>query len=108
MANLSNEEILKLLNDPEVSTGGGRGSRGPRVDPTADRTIKTWFKLNHHMCGTDCEHRQADGNVNHRACWNPDCSDPRDSDNPNSLRIVVEVKGQWICRYCFLTNYLLS
>lgn len=102
---LTNDQILDLLNDETAKQGGGR--RGPRVDPTAERTIKNWFKLNHHMCGTSCEHRSETLNLNNGcACWNPNCKDTRDPDNPQSLRIVVLVKDQYICRYCFLTGYL--
>jgi len=106
MSSLSNEAIQALLKDEADRQASGR-SRGPKVDPTLDRTIPTWYKLNHHMCLSDCPHRQEEGNINHKACWNPNCVDPRPSTD-GGTNIVSKVKNQYICRYCFLAGYLLD
>lgn len=108
-ASMSDDDIAALLaldaNKPK------RG--GPRKDPTEVRTAATWFKLHHNL-------------VDH-VCANPDCPDPRTTVNECSLsgkfhaadcnqqceqvedkgrKTTVEIKGHWICRYCFLAGFL--
>lgn len=100
------------------------GTRGPRVDPTADRTYTGWFRLNHHLCTPDCDHRTDPANPTAtpitntsggisgfkpgNACWNPNCEDhTRDKTKDRSVNAVARVKDQYICRYCYLANYLL-
>lgn len=107
---LSAADIGYLLKeDANRPRGGGRG---PRVDNTEERTIQNWYKLFHHFCTPDCEHREQapEGSQatqrNQRACWNVNCLDETRSIDDRGTNIVVEVKGQWICRYCFLGNYL--
>jgi hypothetical protein len=105
MSSLDPSQIAALLKEDAERATTGR--RGPKVDPTLDRTLPTWWKLNHHMCLSDCPHRQEEGNTTHKACWNPECKDPRPSSDLGT-NIVVAVKGQFICRYCFLAGYLLG
>jgi hypothetical protein len=62
-----------------------------KVDPTETRDITTWFQLNHHSREEGCE--------------NPDCTDPRKPDD-RGRKIVVSVKGQMMCRFCFLAGWL--
>lgn len=68
----------------------GRSS-GIKADPTEDRTVTTWFKLNHTRVETECD--------------NPTCTDPR-PEGDRGRKIVAQVKGQNICRYCFLQGWL--
>ena len=114
--------IAKLLQE-EASQP--TRTRGPRVDPTADRSINGWFKLLHHLCHADCEHRVNPDNPTvivkpgsgpdevivenvGAACWNPNCVDHvRDKETDRGTNIVAEVKSQFICRYCYLTSYLV-
>lgn len=112
MSSLTPEQIALLLQqEAEQPTKKGRG---PKVDPTADRSINGWFKLPHHICTTDCEHRidpnnrTFDGIEGHigDSCWNVDCFDhTRNKETDRGAQIVAEVKGQWICRYCYLAEY---
>lgn len=104
---LSGDFISQLLSEEEkrVSTGRG-GRRGPRVDPTSVREINVWFKLPHHICHNDCEHRKEKTGNPERGCWNPDCVDPRSPETDRGVWVVVKVKEQWVCRYCFLAGYL--
>lgn len=121
--------IAKLLSE-EAAQQSTR-TRGPKVDPTLDRTYNGWFKLNTHICVPDCGygHRSDPANptakvitdingvITHiepgAACWNPNCFDKTrikdvNDDNFNrGIYVVALVKGQWICRYCYLANYLL-
>jgi hypothetical protein len=62
-----------------------------KVDPTETRDISTWFTLNHHSREEECD--------------NPNCTDPRDPDD-KGRKIVVSVKGQMCCRYCYLAGWL--
>lgn len=119
--------IARLLKEEEESP---TRSRGPKTDPTADRSYSGWSKLPHHICTPDCPHRTDLSNPTARivknpatgtieavepgaACWNLNCADDRRDKDPNSehfdngIYVVNEVKGQWICRYCYLAEYLL-
>ena|SRR5947208_13218932 len=97
---LSSDEIGKLLKQEAESPT-------KRVNKKAEllefRLINNWFKLNHHLCTPDCEHRKHAANG--RACWNPGCKDPR-SVTDRGMMIVTEIKGQQVCRYCYLAGYL--
>lgn len=89
MAELTKKQIASLL----VPAKG----RGPAKDVTEPRDVNTWFRLNHHIREERCE--------------NPNCIDPRpptkEDGTPNKGSwIVGDVKGQQICRYCFLGGYL--
>lgn len=98
---LSNDAILKLLQeDADKPRRGG----GKKTDITEERTLPVWFKLDHHLCTSVCDHRQQSPN-SEKACWNPDCKDPRPSTD-RGTNIVAEVKGQWVCRFCYLNGYL--
>lgn len=99
---LSQAQIDELLKTPTPRRGGG----GTKVDQTEVREINVWFKLNHHLCGPDCEHRAKSPTEDHAACWNPNCVDTRDKTKDRGTSIVVLVKDQYICRYCFLSGYL--
>jgi len=78
--------LIEDANKPR-RTGGGR----TKADPTEVREIAVWFKLSHHISETGCS--------------NPNCVDPRPPTDKGT-KIVTEVKGQMICRYCFLDGYL--
>jgi hypothetical protein len=67
------------------------GGRGEKTDITKIRDVTTWFKLNHY--------RREEG------CANPDCKDTRPKTDAGR-EIVAEVRGQLICRYCFLDGWL--
>lgn len=109
MSSLDQEAIAKLLAEDAAKPKRGGG---PRVDLTTTRDLQTWFKLNHHFCLSNCHHReerveQFPALAEHtRACWNPNCIDPRDPGDKGT-QALTEVKGQMICRYCFLDGYLL-
>lgn len=66
-------------------------TRQSKVDPTETRDISTWFTLNHHSREEECD--------------NPDCIDTRKKGD-RGRKIVVKVKGQFMCRYCFLDGWL--
>lgn len=101
---LSKEQAKALLiEDANKPRGGGRGTK---PDPTLVRDVVTWLKLNHHFCMKECEHRSLPGNTTGKACWNPNCVDPRLADDVGT-NMVSPVRDQWICRYCFLDGYLL-
>lgn len=103
---LDNASIAKLLTKDKAQATSGRGKRGPKIDKTETRDTATWFTLSHHMCMPDCEHRTlVEGEPLTKACQNPNCVDPRPSENRGTC-IVSEVKGQRMCRYCFLAGYL--
>jgi len=100
---LSNEQIKALLAEPTPKRGGG-GKR-KKVDPTEERVIGVWFKLDHHMCTNDCEHRKQ--SPSGKACWNTNCHDhTRTPDKDRGVNLVSLVKGQYMCRYCFLAGWL--
>lgn len=84
---------------------GRTGTRRPKEDITQNRVVNVWFKLNHHLCVNDCEHRAQ--SPKGTACWNPDCVDTRDRDN-RGVNMVALVKEQFMCRYCFLDGWLLK
>jgi|SRR5580765_3739085 len=98
---LSPDQINQLLKQEAE-----KPTRGPskKLELLDTRIVTNWFKLSHHLCMPSCEHRQnAPGD---RACWNPNCEDHTRTSNDRGTMIVVEVKGQWICRYCYLAGYL--
>lgn len=122
MTGLSPEQIALLLQ--EEASQPAR-TRKQKTDPTADRSIGAWFKLAHHLCTPDCPHRVEPSNPTAEAteakdaqgapiykpgnaCWNPNCLDEkRDKVTDRGTNIVFEVKGQMICRYCYLGGYLV-
>lgn len=86
---LSQEQILKLLAKPERSTT----SKGKKVD-TSDRTITTWFAIQHIMF---------DDEKNETAkCSNPDCTDHR------VASVCARINDVLMCRRCFLSGYKLE
>lgn len=116
MSSLTPEQIALLLQQEAQQP---TRTRGPKVDPTADRTISGWYKLQHHICTRDCEHRVDPNNPTFaqlnmskpdaigNACWNPECMDhTRNKETDRGANIVSEVKKQFICRYCYLGDYL--
>lgn len=84
MEELSKDQIKELL-----ATERGRG---PKVDLTTIRDISSWFKLN--------------AILREEGCDNPNCTDPRTSPD-RGRNVVVLIKGQHMCRYCFLEGWLL-
>lgn len=128
MSSLDPALIAKLLKEeaeaPTRTGGGGRG-RG-KADLTRVRDLLTWNKLNHHICNNTCVHRSEGDNptiprneageptgIGH-SCWNVECVDPR-SKEPNEkgefdrgTQIVCQVKGVYMCRYCYLNKWLLD
>src|SRR6266496_2663522 len=90
-------QIAKLLQEEAQQP---TRTRGTKVDPTLDRSLGAWFKLNHHVCTRDCPHRVDPNNPTFsgeegtigNACWNPDCQDhTRDKETDRGANIVVEV-----------------
>lgn len=86
---LSPEQARALLI--EDANKPRRGGGGTKADPTEVREGQVWFKLSHHISETGCS--------------NPNCVDPRPKTDKGT-KVVAEVKGQMICRYCFLDGYL--
>lgn len=82
---LGSNEIAALLAD----TPRGRGEA--KTDPTEPRNIDTWFKLNQVIKESGCE--------------NPDCKDTRPR-NDRGVNIVAEVKGKFMCRFCYLAKWM--
>jgi hypothetical protein len=109
MSALDPNQIAALLKEEALApttASGTRRVRGPKVDLTAIREINIWMKLPHHICMPDCEHRTLEGNKSEgKACWNPNCVDPRPPTDRGS-NIVAQVRGQYVCRYCFLGGWL--
>lgn len=114
---LDADTIKQLLLEQASSSSGRGGGRGrTKADPTDDRTVNGWFKLSHHLCTSDCEHRFYEINPTYNtetgkrgnSCWNPNCLDPRDKSSDRATQIVAQVKGQFICRYCYLDGYLFQ
>lgn len=124
MAGLTQEQIhLLLQEDAQTSRATGRRNK---VDLTADRSYNGWFRLQHHLCTSDCAHRldpanptvtlaagsdpasptvEAAGN----ACWNPNCLDhTRDKETDRGVNIVFPVgpNKHYVCRFCYLGGYL--
>lgn len=105
---LSDDDVAALLKQADAP------KRGSRKDPTEVRNAATWFKLPH--------------NLMDHVCANPDCGDPRTTVHECSLsskfhapdcnqtsckevedkgiKVTAEVKGVWICRYCFISGFL--
>lgn len=103
---LDDSMIADLLAEEAAKPKGGGGGR-TKADPTEPREVNVWFKLPHHLCTSDCEHRTNENKQSReeKACWNPECADPRSEDD-RGANVVAEIKGQWVCRYCFLAGYL--
>ncbi len=87
MAELTAKEIEALL--------AGQSKRGGRKDTTEPRTLDNWWKQEHHFI----DHK----NNPELKCMNAACTDPRGDD---AALILVTIKGQLICRFCFLGGYL--
>lgn len=83
---LSQEEALQLLLE-DASKG-----RGPTKDTTEPRIAATWFKLTTQL---------------NKPCENPDCCDTREANDKGRL-VTVQVKGKFMCRFCFLAGWLSS
>lgn len=82
---LDDNEIAALLAD----TPRGRGT--VKADPTEPRNVDTWFKLPQVIKESGCE--------------NPTCADPRPR-NDRGVNIVAEVRGKYMCRFCYLNLWL--
>jgi hypothetical protein len=80
-----------LTNDQIASILANSRSRGPKKDPTEPRVIDTWFNLKNHR-------------IREEGCDNPDCLDPRE-EGTKGVNVVVEVKGVFMCRFCFLAGW---
>lgn len=105
---LDNDFINKLIkeDDARQAEPTRRGGGHKKPDPTEIREINVWQRLQHHLCMSDCEHRTAETNPTGRACWNPECVDPRDHDDRGTC-VVSPVKDVFMCRYCFLDGWKL-
>lgn len=131
MSSLDPALIAKLLKEETERPTRGGGRRGPKADPTAQRDLLTWNKLNHHICNNTCPHRNGpsedlDGKLNPTipldeagnpigpgsSCWNTECMDTKrvklegDEHFDRGTQIVCEVKGVYMCRYCFIGGWL--
>jgi len=104
VSDLSPEMIASLL----ATESAPRGRSSKKEDITLNRDIRVWMKLSHHFCTPDCEHRTASNNSSDgkRACWNPNCVDPRPTDD-RGICAVAQVAGVYMCRFCFLDGWLL-
>jgi hypothetical protein len=92
---LTKEQIDALLAKKAARTrGGGRKKNEPNVD---DRTYQTWFKMIHKLIDDDT------GEMLN--CSNEHCVDPRDRTNGQTC---INIKGQWVCRYCFMDGWLIE
>jgi hypothetical protein len=89
---LTPDQIKALLAIP--SKRGGRGKGGKTID-TSVRDYETWFKLAHKIMDAE----EVDGTDNE--CSNPICLDPREGRS----RVLAEVNGLVMCRYCFLDGF---
>lgn len=78
---LSDDQIRSLLST----------TRAPKGITTEPREIATWYKQNHIL-------RDA-------GCTNPVCKDNRPHNNLGR-QIVIELKGEFMCRVCFLDKWL--
>lgn len=87
------QRLLELKNKPKPRRGGGRKKSG--VD-TSVRTYETWFKLHTHVYDNAGEKL---------SCDNPNCLDPRED---GKVKMIAEVDGVNMCRYCFLGGYGLE
>lgn len=121
MSSLDPATIAALLKEEaEAPTRSGGGRRG-KADLTVVRDLTTWNKLNHHICHSACIHRTEGDNPTipkdeagtiigvGRSCWNVDCMDhTRNKETDRGVQIVCEVKGVWMCRFCYLGKWLLD
>jgi hypothetical protein len=96
---LTPEQIKSLLAKPVKKRGAGK--KGP---DTNIRDRATWFAL---------ASKTRDEAGEDLRCQNPNCVDPRPPrisalGNEIKHQFVVEVKGELMCRYCFLDGWLLE
>lgn len=91
---LSKAEINRLLALPSRRGGGKKAG----ID-TSSRDYQTWFKLGTKMVDENSQELIL--------CANPDCQDPRALAGAGQGIVVAEVNGQYMCRYCFLSGWLL-
>lgn len=87
---MTDEGIKNVLNQESVLA---LLASSTKPDATNTRDISTWFKLNQLNIDTGCA--------------NPNCADPRSKDDIGR-NIVSKVKGQFMCRHCFLAGWLLD
>lgn len=131
MSSLDPALIAQLLKEETERPTRGGGGRGKKADLTKQRDLLTWNKLNHHICNTTCIHRNGPsedlggklnptipkdeaGNVigPGSSCWNTECMDTKRVKNEDAegfdrgTQIVCEVKGVYMCRYCYLGKWL--
>lgn len=92
---LDPDQISLLLKENKT-----RAKSGPKKDATEPRTVTVWFKLHHHIA--DFEHK---GEVVIPHCEHENCIDPRPTTD-KGRNVVAVVKGQMMCRYCFLSGWL--
>ena len=98
---LSDSEINAILARKEARKRAPRGEGvkgvgGKKIDPN-ERTHQTWFGMIHRVFDYEAETLMK--------CSNQNCIDPRDRTNGQT---VVEIKGQYMCRYCFLDGWLVE
>lgn len=90
---LTPEQIEALLSKPE-----SRPRRKTTGVDTSERTYQTWFKLHHSMIDDVTEE------LCH--CQNPNCQDPRDHSEHSQM--CVKINEQYMCRFCFMSGWLLN
>lgn len=81
-------EMAEMLLAEELNKP--KGGRGPKQDPTEPRLAVVWFRLSTSL---------------RKPCDNPECLDPRPK-NDKGRNVTAEVKGKFMCRYCFLSGWL--
>lgn len=92
---LSDAQIAKLLALPQRKRGGK-----PAGPDTSQRDFQTWFKLAQKMIDEDTRELQL--------CQNENCQDPRALAGEGNGIVVAEINGKYMCRYCFLSGWLLD
>lgn len=83
------KRLMEVKNRPKPKRGG-RKKGGIDV---SIRTEETWFKLRTHFYNEQGERAE---------CENSECVDPRP---PERGKLVAEIEGTWMCRYCFLDGF---
>lgn len=82
----------KALDSDQIRTllSGTRTAKGISTEP---REIGIWYKQDHMLRDS--------------GCTNPNCTDPRPRSD-SGRQVVIEFKGEFMCRFCFLDGWLSS
>lgn len=89
---LDPELLKKLIAKKDAAPKRGGGGRRKKVDYN-NRSHQMWFSLPHKL-------------IDHEDpvfCGNPDCIDPRSKEYG---QVVVDIDGQFVCRFCFFDGWL--